>query len=443
MAATTHEGNIERAAPRWRGRSAGERSFAAMAIQIVGGLLILLQLALWIGGIATQGGADSYLLEHADLRAVLTGGLMIREGAGARLYDLQAQHEFQERLFAPYVTLKQDQTLPNSHPPLESLFAAPFMGGPILMPYILWTLLTLAAFAGGLWLLARAAPLPAHWRGAMVIACCAYHPLYLTLWTGQSSTLVFLGLTATYAALRARREWLAGVGLALAVLKPQLALWVIIMLVLQRRWRALVVLALIWGGIAILLMPILGIGWPLAYLRLLSGASSWGPNLYEYPPLMHNWAGLLSHLFPTTTSAGIKPTALALSAFTVGLLIWAWWRTGTLQATPADAPWALRDDLRWALTIAATLLLSQHLYHHDLTILVLPVWLIAARALAHAGSWPHARWWLALALSGALLPLATFFIAAAPAVIIPSVASTAILAGALLWRIGRLPVDAR
>lgn len=423
-----------------RGRGAGWRALGPAALAAGWGLLLLLQLALWPGGIAAKGGLDRFLRERADLFAVVTGGEMIRAGAGDRLYDLGAQHDFQVRLLAPYGTPEPGQTLPNSHPPLESLFAAVALGAGPAGVYLLWAALSVAAFAAGLWVLARAVPLPGRWRAPLILAASAYHPLHLALWTGQSSTLVFLGLAGTYAALRARREGLAGLALAVAALKPQLALWVVIMLVVQRRWRALGVLAATWAAIAVALMPLLGVGWPLAYLRLLAGAGTWGPQLYEYPPLMHNWRGLLSYLLAPWPGA-IRPVAAALSLATLTALGWGWWRTGRVPAAAggaagrAAAGWGLRDDLRWAFTIAATLLLAQHLYHHDLVLLIIPAWLIVSRVAT--GELAGGRGWLIGLAVGGAVPLVTFFIATAPAVIVPSALTLIALAGAIGWAIGR------
>src|SRR5207248_11512954 len=84
-------------------------------------------------------------------------------------------------------------------------------------------------------------------------------PLHLALWLGQDSLLVLAGLCGGYAALKRRREGWAGAALVLVSLKPQLLPAVLLLLALQRHWKALAVFAASLAGLSAAAMPVLGV----------------------------------------------------------------------------------------------------------------------------------------------------------------------------------------
>jgi hypothetical protein len=393
-------------------------------------LLIAGQLALWTLKVANLGGSERYIREVTDFRAILTGGLTIHDGSGRLLYDEATEHAVQARVLAPYVTFAPGVTLPNSHPPFESLLIAPLMDLPYAVPFALWTAMEILALGLSLWLLTRATRLDGSTRWLLIAAACAYQPVHAMLWTGQSSPLILLGFCGVYAGIKASREGWAGVALALIFLKPQLAVAIVLLLLLHRHWKPLVVAAGTWLGASVAVMPSLGIDWPLRYARYLAGSARWGAEHFEYPPGMYNWRGLAVNALGSVAPQIVAPAALALSAGSVGLLIWAWWqshRDDTGQARQIS-------DVLWALTAVVTLLIAQHLYPHDLLLLIFPAWLIVTRAAS--GNCPRAqsRGWLALVIAGFTLPLLTFMFAQrAGQAVIPTVVLMAITMGALAW----------
>ncbi|MFN8541978.1 MAG: glycosyltransferase family 87 protein, partial [Thermomicrobiales bacterium] len=361
----------------------------------------------------------------------------LREGHGALLYDEAAQHAAQQRLLAPDLILPPDSTLPNSHPPYESLFAAAFGDAPIAVPFAAWTLLELLSVAAALWLLARSTPLAPTARWLAILGALAYQPLHALLLTGQSSTLVLLGLVGLYAALKADRQGWAGVALALLLIKPQLALPILLLLLLSRAWRPLLIAGAIHAALAVAVMPLLGIAWPLSYLRYLAGSRHWDHRMFEHAPLMHNWRSLAAHLIEPVAPALASPAVTLLTALSVALLAWAWWRQRPNFHQPPPSiggPRIALTDLLWALATIVTILIAHHLYIHDLTLLIFPAWLMVAGATATG--WPHPRLWLALATIGSLLPIVTAALAQRQwQISLPSIALLATTALALAWTI--------
>src|SRR5205814_10606251 len=81
----------------------------------------------------------------SDFRSTLTGALVIREGNGQRLYDLQVQSDAQSQVLAPYYTLYDanghSTLLPYNHMPFEALLITPLMGLPYPLVFAVWVLI--------------------------------------------------------------------------------------------------------------------------------------------------------------------------------------------------------------------------------------------------------------------------------------------------------------
>lgn len=404
----------------------------ALAIGLTG-----VQLLTWWIGIANAGGADLYVRKWIDFRPVLTGALLIHEGRGADLYDLAAQHAAQNRVLAPYFTLGPDTTLVFVHLPFTALALAPLMDLPYPVLFALWTALSVLAIGWSLYLLATAVRLPRSIRWAVVTAACAYYPLHLTLWQGQSTPFALLGLCGAYAALKRGREAPAGAALVLLALKPHLLPMVGLLLVLHGRWRALVTFAGLLTALSIGVMPVLGPDWPLRYLQLLAESTTWGSNLGEYPAWMYNWRALIIHLIGPWAPEFVPPIVASLSAGSIGLLVWTCWqqrRADPQPDSPLFTPRSISDPL-WVVSVVLTPLIAPHLGLHDLALLIFPGWLIAG-ALA-TGEWSRARryLWAILLWIGSVLPFLGLILLATPSrAVVPNVLFLALAIGLLIWQ---------
>lgn len=401
-------------------RLPGWRFLLALSIAIA---LISGQLGTWGLGIAGSGGPERYVRGKTDLIAVLTGALMIRAGDGPLLYDLAVQHEYQKQILAPYRTLNADSTLPNSHPPFESLLVALLMDLPYPVIFGLWTLLELAALAASLWILATVLPGDRTVRWTMIALACAYYPVHAMLWLGQSSSLLLLGLCGAYAALKHRRDTWAGLALALLAIKPQLALPVVLLLLVQRRWQPLAVMIGILTAASLAAIPFLGALWPLRYVSFLASVRDWGGNLSEHPALMYNWRGLALNTMGLWSPPLVTPLVSGLVAASACIVLWLGWRMRR-YSVPSEAAGNLvpRVDLVWALLGLAAVLLPVHLYLHDYSLLILPGWILGVYATSSMWNVLCSRLWLLLLWSSFALALLGFFLLDRPAMaIVPNV----------------------
>lgn len=394
----------------------------------------LAQVLAWLVGIRGVGGLEAYVLAHTDFLSALTGGLAIRSGDGARLYDLASQHAIQSRVVAPYFALRADTTLPYIHPPLEAILIAPLMGLPYSLIYALWVVLAVCAVLLSLRLLTQALPMARPVRWVLSAASLSYLPFHEALWLGQSTPLVLLGLCGAYVALKRGRDGWAGVALTLVALKPQFLPAIVLLLLLARRGKSLAILTGLLAASSAAYMPLLGLDWPLHYARGVADSARGGARLGEYPAVMHNWRALLLQLLGGWAPRLVTPALIGVTALSLGVLVWCWWRwhstAGRVRvARPAAEP---LPDLLWALAVVVAVLISPHLYIHDLTVLILPVWIIASRATGGTWSPRLSRAWLAVLWLVYGVPLLSLWPAAPSAtVVVPSVLCL-VLTGALL-----------
>lgn len=392
----------------------GRWSFPALLAVAVAVCLIAGQLLVWGNAMRARGGPETYV-RGLDFMATLTGARVVADGAGSRLYDLDTQRAAQARVIAGYVTLKPGTVLPYIHPPFEALALAPLMRLPYAAIYALWSLGMALAFAGALGLLAGALPLPAPVRWLMLLAACSFVPFHLALWYGQSSPLLLLGLAGAYAELRRGHEGRAGAWLALLVLKPQLVPVVVLLLALERRWRTLAVAAGVAGGASVAAMPVLGVTWPLQYARfVLVDLSRLGVRANVYPIIMPSLRGFAVNLLGGWAPALVTPAYAGLAALLVALFVWVWWRSRAARG-------AGRDDALWALACLVAVLVATHVYMHDLPVLLLPAWIVAARALSGVWGARVARGWLALLWAGYGWALNFAFVPSPGLTIVPTV----------------------
>lgn len=383
------------------------------------------QLLSWFLRILLAGGSDAYVRGATDFLPTLTGGRLIREGQGAHLYDFEAQRLAQIRVLAPDFTPGTFVNIYN-HPPAEALLVAPLINLPGVA-FWLWTLGALLAFAAGLWLLARAWPIPTPLRWVVIAAACAYYPVHLALWLGQNTAFVFLGCCGVWAGRHRDQPWLVGLSLPLIALKPQFLPVVIGLLLLERCWKALLVAAGLLTALVVAAMPILGVAWPLHYARFVLVDSNRGAAVAEKPMNMINWRGLMVNLVGDAAPGLVTPLFALLSVLTIGAFLLVWWRSR--HAGPAAS------EAVWALALLVAVLIAPHLNPHDLSVLIVPSWIVTSRVVAGAWGVAAAPLWFGLLWAGFWAAPLALSQERVPAIsVVPSVLLLVVMAGLLAWQ---------
>lgn len=147
-----------------------------------------------------------------------------------RLYDVGLQFrvwvQMGGRNYAPFY--------PNLYPPFTTWIAAPFALLPFRLAWALWLLFLFALFIG-VWKLAVPGPHLVRWTH--LAAVLALYPVVLALMLGQPAVLSTAALVFGWWLLTKDRAVLAGIVLALALIKPQIGFLVPAVLIVSGRWK--------------------------------------------------------------------------------------------------------------------------------------------------------------------------------------------------------------
>lgn len=361
---------------------------------------------------------------RTDFIGDLTGVMLLADGRPAAMYDEAAQEATQATLLRTDGS-RLTQLLHFNHLPYESLLLLPLhtLGWGFGALLAVWSLLNAAAVAAGLALLRWAWPVRGPPGQSVILAALTFFPLTTAFLLGQNSGLVFLGWAGGSAALRRGYPGWAGAAFALATLKPQAMPLILLALLCDRAWRAWGVYSAVGVASVLITMPLLGADWPLRYIGYLVRYVTVPPSGSIDPVTLQNLLGFADRLLgtgPPATVLAAALTVLALAAF--GFLWWYTRRAGGVPGTPA---W----DRYWVAVLVLALLVSPHVQRHDLTLALVPGWILAAHALTPANVRRLA--WLGLGwLAGLIAGILPAF------VLSPMVLWLAGTAGWALWSAG-------
>ena len=333
-----------------------------------------------------------------DFRAYYTSGRMLLGGVRSDFYSPDVQFVWQ-RAWAPEMQVPAELNPFRNPPFLAGVFAA-VAWLPVEFAFAVWFALNVGLLCV---LMAQTqsalSDRPAPVRRRALVLSVSFLPVIVTLLLGQVSLLLAIAMLGAWQAFRARRDGLAGLALALLLIKPQFVLVPALLLVVHRRWRALG--TLIAAGTALLAACLALVGWEgsLSYWQLISGTLNWQDSFAISPQRMHTWRGFLQLLARTDDPAAVQGAWLigALLAITAVLYTWrGHWRPG-----------AARFSVQWAVLCVAVLFVSPYANFHDLSLLIAAGVLLMRTASGDVYS-RSVRWLLAaLPVLGYLSAIAT------------------------------------
>lgn len=363
--------------------------FTPRRLRLYLGALLVLQLCTLVSGIPIVRS------RNIDFRAPYTAGYMLRTGRASQLYNYPAEQRLQSTLVR-----RDPDALPFMPPPFTALLFVPLSLLPFQAAYTVFTLINLFLLLASFALLKPfLTALAARWKPAPLLLFLSFLPVALTLIMGQLSLFLLLLYCACFVALRRQRDLPAGLILSLALIKFQIALPIAALFLLWRQRRF--TLGFLTGTAVLTALSIYITG-PAAFLLYL-----------------HSLFSMTHHLTPdraTQIHLGIMPSLMPNLFGPLFLLSHGapWGRILTLVLSLALFVFAAfqRPSLPFALLTA--MLVSYHLFLYDLTLLLLPLSLLADHLLRNPAQ-PSTRRLLITQISlGTLLlaPLLRILIAA-------------------------------
>jgi hypothetical protein len=336
-------------------------------------------LALFLAGMSLLNGfvfwsaRKQVVAGHPDFSIFYTASLMLTRAQGHVLYSNSLQWQVQHEFSA--AADERDGPLPYNHPPFEAALFLPFAYLSYLHAYEVWVALNLLLLGGVVFFMRpRTQWLDSAPLWLPLLAALAFFPIAYALMQGQDSILLLAIYCLAYAALRRGQDLRAGLWLGLGLFKFHLVLPFVFILLLRRRWRAVLGVAL--SGVWDVLLSWVLVGWKelLYYPRY-----AWEINRHPFmrviaPTNMANLRGLFTG-WKWAPAASPWPE-VALLVASLALLLWA-----ARQWEPADSSDLIRWNNGWSVAMIATFLVGYHGYTHDMSILFLPVLLLSGSIL--------------------------------------------------------------
>jgi hypothetical protein len=319
---------------------------------------ILIQLV-WYGILVGQMLLHPDHYQPTDFSIFYTAGRIADTGRYDLIYDIETQRATRQDFLG--IPIETTNLLPFNHPPMfvplmqlitdENYMASYWRWVAVMIVFLIATMVVFNQ-------LLRGEKMEAGPRWLLILTSMIFYPLFICFFRGQDSVIVLLGVMLWMYGLVSGRDGLSGAGLALAVLRPQIALMLAIPFLFQRRK--------VWWwfcGIASLLAlySLLLVGWNgVRDYFVLIGISARGEGFEINQPGMFNFTGLALRLLPQVNPEIIQVAAWGLfCASLAGLSIW----------------WKRSPEIRFRHMVVAVILsmfVAPHLHYHDLTMLLVP-----------------------------------------------------------------------
>ncbi len=289
----------------------------------------------------------TYIPQYAvrnDFRLMYGAALVTERHGYAHLYDLAAQQAAVRGLgpqfyYSPFI----------NPPPLVWL-VTPLTALPFGAAIIAWTVLILAAAALAWWL---SAPGDRLTRATFAAMFAGLFPVAFGVMVGQPVALVAAAVAACWWLAKRDRDWLAGFALSVMVVKPQLALFVPLCLLVSGRVRIFAGWLIPSGVMGIVALVLLGADGLSRYRDVLSLASNWQ----------------ITRSFAVSGLIGTGPQLYAASALALAAALFAAWR------------WRGHGvEIPIAAGITGSLLFTPYVGFQDFAMLVIAGWLVLRTA---------------------------------------------------------------
>jgi len=328
---------------------------------------------------------------YQDFTIFYSAAKIVRQGLGHRLYDDTMQYRIQQE-FAPAANLRKGP-LPYNHPPFEALLFVPFSFLPYFAAYLLWDLFTLLILLLLLYLLRPYVGLLRQVSVAgWLLAVVGFFSTFFALLQGQDIILLLLIFTLVFIFQKKQSEFAAGCCLGLGLFRPHLVLPLIVVWLLERRKKA--VLGFIVVGSLLVLISVAMVGreasvdYPGSVWRMEQMMGRPGTVV---PSGMPNLRGLLEIPFTHLISRSFSDVVLVL--LSIALVLFTAFLSKSAPATTFN--------LGFSLCAMVTVVVSYHTFAYDLSLLLLPIVLVADHVHEEGG----VRGWNRAALLGPILLL--------------------------------------
>ena len=319
--------------------------------------LAIIYIVLWLRMIN-----DPVQYTGTDFVPFYAAAQIARNDSPSRIYDLELQQKYEENL-GNFDIGTHDVRIYLNPPfviPVVNLVIHPNF----VTSLILWEFLMLFYFILGIMILSVL--LRNHLSKKISIIFLSgilfFFPLYKSLVIGQNSAMLFVGGCVWLYGLITRKDWMAGIGLALMTVRPQIVLPLVLPFLFKRRkvwWWFLA------GATILVIFSWIYVGTEgiIGFLKMLIISGN-GTNTTTGENNMVNLIGVLIRLFPF---------------FPVSILRWIGWGAYGSAIIYLCILWNKTPEIQGkqiGIAILLTLFTTPHLHMHDLVLWSIPLVLI-------------------------------------------------------------------
>jgi hypothetical protein len=320
------------------------------------------------------------------------GGHLVLHGDYERFYEPAYAREVEHH--APLIGFQWRETayFPMVYPPFYYLLLTPLSLLPLPLAAMAW-----AAALVGSYVLAWVLYVWVRQPDTLSIDKLAwlfplsllFMPLIESLTSCQKGAVLLLVLTSTYTLLCRGQCYWAGFVMGLIAFKPQLAIPIAVAMLCKQQWR-FVLGGLTSGALLAALCLPLGLDVCRQYVEFSRHATQYLDNAGYDLTKSHAWYGF----FALLNGGRVTTTVQAITGIA---------NLGTVAITALALrgrllPGTSRFAYQFSTLVVATLLLSPHLYTYDLTVLLLPLGLLARAVLMEQVKLSFELKWSALGL---------------------------------------------
>ena len=289
-------------------------------------------------------------LKGADFLHLYTLGSLAVAHRGADLYNSAAQSQ----LAAQRIPVAEGLRYLALYPPQVSILFAPLARLSYPMALACWLAFSSFVYAFCCYAIWRASSNLRRYKVTVFVLALGYPAFWHLIAWGQTSALALACFTLAFFALRARREFLAGIAFGCLIFKPQLGVAPAIIFLLTLRWRVIAGAFLSAVGELAAAWFYYGAGplrqWVCALLNTPHELSLLEPRIYQTHCLRTFWSMFIPWI-------SVSLALYITSAVVICVLSIVCWRVrGPLS-------------LRFSTLLLATVLLAPHLTVYDLVIL--------------------------------------------------------------------------
>ncbi len=306
----------------------------------------------------------------ADFIHFYSAGRIARNWGAANVYDLSLQHDIEEEQVG--FKLAPGQVLPFNHIPFLIPVLKVVMTGDYVLSFYRWNLIMILVYWCGIAICSRILYQSGIDLKSILLSAIGgflFLPLFFSLMNGQDNALVFLGTSIWVFGLLSKRDLLAGIGLGLTTVRPHIALVLAIPMLLRHRrvFMGFLLSAGLLGLFSFMIMGMNGIRGFIDIILITAGG---------------NWYGI--HQEAMVNLMGLLMRTLPMDADIIQMISWIFYG---LAIVSLCILWSRKDNLQEGqieLTVILAIFSVPHLHYPDLTLLLIPIYLLI-RSNAQAG----------------------------------------------------------